>query len=89
MRRVAHIAILLFFATTALASAQSDRRFLLSAEGLGGVTRDALVRIDALRAAYPEFRIATELFQAEGDTYSRIVAFEGDARAFEIQLDDL
>lgn len=63
-----------------------DPRFLLTAQGLGAVTRDKIVSLRDLRAYYPELALSIETFNAEGDVYSRISAALKDKPFFEMEL---
>ncbi len=77
-----------FSVATPPASAQSDDRFVIGVDGLGPVTRDAVVTLDDVRAAYPELSVVAEPFYAEGERYERIVARDGRAIVFTVELDE-
>lgn len=70
------------------ALAEETDRWLLTGDGLGPITRDAIVRVDQLRETYPELRIVSEVFDAEGVSYARIVAYEEEERVIEMELID-
>lgn len=85
-RRIATAALALVGALSA-AAAQSGDRFTVTARGLGPATDGAVLSVEAVQAAYPEFAVETEEFFAEGVRYEHIVAREGRAIVFTIEPD--
>ena len=64
----------------------TERRFVLSADGLGPIQLDQPIDIETLQEAYPEFDFEIETVEREGMPERQIVAFEAGAQALRVRL---
>ena len=67
-------------------AAATERRFVLSQDGLGPIQLDKKLDLSELKAVYPEFEFHRRTVEHEGFEEAQIVALENGAQALTLRL---